>query len=452
MKKLILVYIFIVSGLYAYPYKLENAFPNLERINHITNIFGYNNKMFVTQREGKILVFQNNPNISSADTFLNLTGIVPVSNLGEGILGMAFHPDYLNNKYFFVIYNLFHDSVTFLRCSRFTTSSNPDSAIKSSELILYTIEYSKPGHYGGTAMFGNDGYLYVSVGDDSWDNDQDPDRGYKAQQLTNFYGKILRLDVNNTSGGLNYSIPVSNPYYNNTQGYKQEIYAYGLRNTWKFSFDYPTGKLWAGDVGENTWEEIDTIEIGKNYGWNKMEGFQCFSCWFTSDKRQDYLCPEPYICDTTGKGFTRPVFNYNHLEGHSITGGFVYRGNKLPTLQNRYIFADYIVGKVWALNYNVTPAISYLLLDSNRFFSSIGVDENMEFYIADYFGGIINRIVSTSPCGYNADVNGDGTTDLTDCALIDNEVYNFVLGYTNTDVNGDGIVDINDLAICECIY
>ena len=148
--------------------------------------------------------------------------------------------------------------------------------------------------------------MYISFGDGLTN-------GYTSQDLTLLLGKVLRINVDSSAGGNHYSIPVSNPFYGNSQGYREEIYAYGLRNMWKFSFDFPTNRLYGADVGESSYEEIDLIENGKNYGWNKMEGFHCYG-----------------VCDTTGMGFTRPIFEYSHAEGQSISGGYVYRACSCP--------------------------------------------------------------------------------------------------------------------------
>ena len=191
---------------------------------------------------------------------------------------------------------------------------------------------------------------------------------------------------------------MTNPYYGNGSGYKEEIFSYGLRNVWKFSFDLPTGRLWAGDVGQGQYEEIDIIESGKNYGWNKMEGFHCYG-----------------TCDTTGKGFTRPVYEYSHSFGLAITGGYVYRGSLLPGLTGKYIYGDYSSGTVWALTYDgINPTTNVLLQDTNFALSSFGVDENNEFYACRYSTstGRIYKLVNTTNAALILKASIEGFYDL----------------------------------------
>jgi hypothetical protein len=291
---------------------------------------------------------------------------------------MAFHPDFQSNGYFYITYNTIKPVSTII--SRFKVSAaNPDSADISSEQILLDIPANTGVHKGGKLMFGSDGYLYIGIGDGGGQGDPNNN----AQNLTRLYGKILRIDVNNTSGGLNYSIPPDNPFANNTQGYRKEIYAYGLRNPWKFSQDAVTNKIWCGDVGNNTAEEIDIIESGINYGWKIMEGFECF------DPAKN--------CDTTG--LRKPVLQYLHSEGEasSIIGGFVYRGSKLPQLYGKYIFSDFVSGEIWKLNYDgVTPSTKTLLWNTNFSASNIGQDKNNELYFCNYTSGKIYQLVDTT--------------------------------------------------------
>jgi len=197
-------------------------------------------------------------------------------------------------------------------------------------------------------------------------------------------GKILRINVDTTTATTSYGIPSTNPYATHPT-FKKEIYAYGLRNVWKFNFDYTTNLLYAGDVGQGLFEEVDIIENGKNYGWNKMEGSHCY--------------PDTNNCDTTGMGFTRPILEYSHSVGASITGGHVYRGNLLPGLVGWYVYADYVQGKIWALRYDgINPVINVLLQDTNFFISTFGADENNELYVCrhDASQGRIYRFVNTA--------------------------------------------------------
>lgn len=361
-------------------YKMRLAYPGMPAFSNpieMTNAGDGTNRVFVAQQRGIVYVFQNSPSVSSRKIFIN-NNKVSVSGSETGLLGLAFHPNYINNRYFYMHYT-FDSSGLRSRVSRFeASSSNPDTAFLSSEVILMTVSQPFSNHNGGKIAFGPDGYLYISFGDGGSAGDP----GNRAQNRTLLLGKILRINVDSASGGLAYSIPPTNPYYQNTDGYREEIFAYGLRNVWKFNFDYTTGKLWAGDVGQGAWEEIDLIESGKNYGWNKMEGFYCYG-----------------TCDTTGKGFTRPIYNYSHSLGNSITGGYVYRGTLLPGLYGRYLYADYGAGTLWSLDYDgVNPPANVTLQDTSWAISSFGEDENKEVYVIRYSStvGNIYKIVNTT--------------------------------------------------------
>jgi glucose/arabinose dehydrogenase len=361
-------------------YKMRVAFPNLATFNNpieMVNAGDGTNRLFVAQQRGLIYVFQNSPTVSSRKTFMDLTGVVSATGSETGLLGIAFHPDYENNRYFYLSYT-FDSSGLRSRVSRFeANSSNPDTALRSTQKILLTLAQPYSNHNGGKIAFGPDGYLYISYGDGG--SGGDPQNN--GQTRTTLLGKILRIDVNSSDPGLSYSIPPTNPYYQNTDGFREEIFVYGVRNVWKFSFDNTTGQLWAGDVGQNAWEEIDIIERGKNYGWNKMEGLYCYG-----------------TCDTTGKGFTRPIYNYSHSLGSSITGGYVYRGSLLPGLYGKYLYGDYGSGTLWAMGYDgVNPPVNTTLQDTNWLISSFGEDENKEVYVLRYSStGAIHKIVNTN--------------------------------------------------------
>lgn len=380
LQKLLVIVILLSPVLSNAQYQLQPAFPNIGTFNYpieLVHADDGTNRLFVVQQRGLVYVFNNSPSASLKKVFINLSSKVSPSGSELGLLGLAFHPDYENNRYFYVNYTFDSASTNWSRISRFTASlSNPDTALVSTEQILIKIQQPYTNHNGGKVAFGPDGYLYISFGDGGSGGDPLGN----GQNRSTLLGKILRINVDSASGGRNYSIPVSNPYFGNTSGFKEEIYAYGLRNPWKFSFDPPTNWLWAGDVGQNAYEEIDIIESGKNYGWNKMEGFHCYG-----------------TCDTTGKGFTRPVYEYPRSAGASITGGYVYRGSLLPSLYGKYIYADYSFGSVWALTYDgINPASNVLLQDTNFAISTFGVDQNRELYACSYSAsaGKIYKIVN----------------------------------------------------------
>ncbi len=385
---LIVILLLITPIISSAQYKLRPAFTGLADFNkpiEMVHAGDGTNRLFILQQGGIIYVINNSPSVTLKKIFLNLTSKVSQGGEGSeiGLLGIAFHPDYENNRYFYVSYTF--DSLVggfntyWSRIARYTaSSSNPDSALASSESIILTQSQPYSNHNGGKVAFGPDGYFYISFGDGGSGGDPLGNGQNRATLL----GKILRINIDSAGGGKQYSIPVTNPYYGNGSGYKEEIYSYGLRNVWKFSFDQPTGRLWAGDVGQGQYEEIDIIESAKNYGWNKMEGFHCYG-----------------TCDTTGKGFTRPVYEYSHSLGLAITGGYVYRGSLLPGLTGKYIYADYSFGSVWALTYDgINPTTNVLLQDTNFAISSFGVDENNEIYACRYSSttGRIYKIVNTT--------------------------------------------------------
>jgi len=257
--------------------------------------------------------------------------------------------------------------------SRITASGNPLLGDPSTEMILMEFPQPFTNHNGGTLNFGPDGYLYVGLGDGG--SGGDPNNN--SQNLNSHLGKMLRIDVNTMSGGMNYSIPPTNPFANTT--YAQEIFVYGLRNPWKWSFDSKTGLLWLADVGQDSWEEIDIIHIGKDYGWRIMEGPACFN-------------PNP----CSNQGLTIPIFYYNHSgiepTGNCIIGGYVYRGTAVNGLYGKYLFADYTIGKVWYLSFNPDNPYdnTYNLITQDKSISitSFGVDEKNEVYFVDYDGKI----------------------------------------------------------------
>lgn len=330
------------------------------------------NKLFVLTQRGIISVFENNPAATSQLVFLDIKEKV-LSGGEQGLLGLAFHPDYKNNGYFYLDYTADNPRRTVI--SRFNVShDDPNKADPKSELILLEVEQPYSNHNGGQISFGPDGYLYISLGDGG--SGGDPLNA--GQDLTMLLGSLLRIDVDNTSGSRNYSIPNDNPFKGNNEGFKEEIYAYGLRNVWRFSFDNQN-RLWAADVGQNEWEEINIIEKGKNYGWRIMEGNHCYN---------------PAVnCDTTG--LVLPIWEYGHNDagGYSITGGFVYNGRSAPGLKGKYIYADYVVGKIWSLEYSNGIVNNKLLIKTNYLISTFGVDENDELYFADHNSGRLYKFV-----------------------------------------------------------
>lgn len=369
-----LFFLFLVSSLtsaqHIPSYKLQEAFPHLSFDNPVDlqHAGDGTNKLFVVSQRGLISVFENNPLTKSTQTFLDIRDKVIAG--GElGLLGLAFHPDYKHNGYFYVNYTAANPLRSII--SQFSVKKkDPDAADRESEIILLQVKQPFPNHNGGQLAFGPDGYLYIALGDGG--SAGDPRNN--GQNRTSFLGKILRIDVNRTSGDTLYGIPPDNPFAGNSKGFKEEIYSYGLRNPWRFSFDFVTGWLWAGDVGQNLWEEIDLIKKGENYGWRVMEGNHCY---------------QPPPCDTAG--LTLPVWEYGHdpLGGCSITGGYVYRGKKIPELTGIYLYGDYCSGRIWALRYDGEhPAVNTLLLQEDINISSFGIDKDNELFVCALNGKI----------------------------------------------------------------
>jgi hypothetical protein len=364
-------------------YQIVDAFPNLPALINpvdLQNAGDCTNRLFVIEQVGRIRVFENRSDVNSFKTFLDITD--RVASGGEmGLLGLAFHPDYQNNGYFYVNYTAGSPNRSVI--SRFTVSTtNPDSADKNSELILFTQNQPFSNHNGGQVAFGPDGYLYIALGDGG--SGCDPNNN--GQSITTLLGKILRIDVNNQDPGLNYAIPPTNPFADSTGSIRKEIYSYGMRNPWRFSFDPVTGWLWCGDVGQSAREEIDIIENGKNYGWRIAEGFLCNTCGFG--------------CDTVG--MARPIYDYPRSDGGSITGGYVYRGPNQPGLFGKYIYADYVTRRVWSLEYDgINPPINQLLFQfpTGTSPTSFGVDEAGELYLCTFTSGNsrIRKFVPTAP-------------------------------------------------------
>ena len=290
------------------------------------------NRLFVLeQHEALVRVFNNEPGVESAGTFLDLSDRVRIEGGEEGLLGLAFHPNYASNGYVYVYYSASSPRRSVIE--RFTVSAeDPNMADIESGLVILEISQPYSNHNGGQLAFGPaDGYLYIAVGDGGSGGDPD---GH-GQNRETLLGNILRIDVDNTEGDLNYRIPPDNPYADNTQNFREEIFAYGFRNPWRMSFDPPTGQLWVGDVGQTAREEVGVVKLGENHGWNTMEGFLCF----------------PSSADCNPSGLTLPVWDYGRSQGQSVTGGHVYRGSRVQEYAGFYFFADFATGRLWALNY-----------------------------------------------------------------------------------------------------
>jgi glucose/arabinose dehydrogenase len=349
-------------------------------------------RLFVVEQAGLIRIIKNGTLLGTP--FIDLTALVQEDGTERGLCGLAFHPNYPSTPYFYV--NYIAEGSLNTEIARYEVSANRDLASTNLPTPIMTIAQpaGRNNHKSGWMAFGpNDGYLYIGVGDGGSSNDPDGN----GQNINTHLGKILRLDVDIASP----FIPPSNPFVG-VSGL-DAIWAYGLRNPWRNSFDRSTGDLWIGDVGQGAREEIDFQDAsstgGENYGWVTAEGFACLGGSGTCG---------------TNPGFTPPIHDYPRADGHSVTGGYVYRGTAIPGLQGTYFFGDYVFGTIWSFDYNgtinnFTNRSAELDPPGGRSIgniSSFGEDANGELYIVDYSGGEIFKIIGTDP-----DSDSDGLTD-----------------------------------------
>ena len=334
-------------------------------------------RLFIVEKPGVIRIWEAGE--LHRTPFLDIRERVGSRGSEQELLGLAFAPDYVSSRAFFVNYT---DRQGNTVVARFTISADPDAADPSSEVKLLEIAQPAANHNGGMLAFGPDGYLYIGTGDGGGANDQFGN----GQNPGTLLGKLLRLDVTSDPTGP-YRIPAGNPWVNKP-GVRDEIWALGLRNPWRFSFDRQTGDLWIGDVGQNRYEEVDlapgaggqTAGRGLNFGWSVMEGTHCF--------------PDTVACDHTG--LTLPVIDYAHGSGDcSITGGYIYRGQQFPALTGAYLYGDYCSGRIWALDQDPTGGWrGALLLDSDLAISSFGEDEAGELFVLDLSRGGLYRVTA----------------------------------------------------------
>jgi glucose/arabinose dehydrogenase len=351
------------SRAHAEAYRIEEAFPRLEfkRPVDLQSARDGTGRLFVVEQDGVIRVFQNRSQEKTSAVFLDLRARVNRNGNEMGMLGLAFHPDFKAHPEFFVDYTASKLGQRITRVSRFAVSTSTGAVVPTSEEPVIEISQPYANHNGGQVAFGPDGMLYIALGDGGGAGDPQGN----AQDLRSLLGKILRIDISRKP----YDIPPDNPFYKSPAPSRGEIFAFGLRNPWRFSFDRANGELWTGDVGQNTWEEIDRIEMGRNYGWDCREAMHPFA--------KDEQCS---LC-RTAHDLVDPVWEYGRTEGISVTGGYVYRGHALPDLVGWYVYGDYGTGKVWALRIENGKPVNRVLVDTDILISSFGVDENEEIYL-----------------------------------------------------------------------
>ncbi len=336
-------------------------------------------RWFVAERAGRVLTFDNDPQTTQSTVFMDIRARVDSGADEAGLLGIAFHPRFADNGELFVSYTRDNGGLESV-ISRMLSLDGGLTVDPATEQVLLTVAQDFSNHNGGQLLFGPDGFLYIGFGDGGSGNDPNN----RAQDSSNLMGAILRIDIDGTAP---YQIPPGNPFAANAtcpQGFGgapcPEIFAYGLRNPWRFSFDRLSGTLWAGDVGQGQFEEINRIGAGENFGWRVREGAHC-------------NIPSTG-CDTSG--LTDPVTEYDRSQGVSVTGGYVYRGTLLSTLAGRYTFGDFGSGMLFAVDADAaTGTAPEPLLETGISIASFGEDSNGELYLVDYAGALHQLIEET---------------------------------------------------------
>jgi glucose/arabinose dehydrogenase len=351
--------------------RLERVWQDLEFVRPIQVVQrpGDDRNLYVIEQPGRILLGDpEQKDLKDPHVVLDIREKVNDRGNEEGLLSVVFDPEFPVRPDVYLYYSA--DKPRRAILSRFTVSSDGRTIDPASEQVVYEVSQPYSNHNGGTCLFGPDGFLYLSVGDGGAANDPH-DYG---QNMKSPLGKILRFDVRTRSAERAYAIPADNPFVGK-EGVLPEIWASGLRNVWRMSFDRSTGELWAGDVGQNAWEEIDLIVKGGNYGWNRREGFE----------------PFPPDADHGKEGFIDPVVHYPHTKegGLSVTGGYVYRGQRFPALVGAYLYADYAMGTVWGLRKNADglKGPQVLLKKPGTLMSSFGETNRGELLVTGFIGG-----------------------------------------------------------------
>lgn len=324
-------------------------------------------RLFVVEQDGFIRIVRKGK--LKQRPFLDISDLTEGEG-EQGLLGLAFHPLYEKNRRFFVHYTAADGDTVIAEFKR--SRSHKGRAKKRSQRVVLQVADPFPNHNGGDLHFGSDGYLYIALGDGGGGGDPKEN----AQDIGALLGKILRIDVDGREGGLEYALPDDNPFVGR-EGARGEIWSYGWRNPWRFSFDSATGDMWIADVGQNNFEEINVERVGSaggaNYGWDIMEADRCFE--------------PPEGCDPTG--LTLPVELYSHEEGCSVSGGYVYRGDRWPGLAGFYFYGDYCSGSIWALSAANPETRATNVLSTDHRISSFGLTRSGEILVVDHGGRLL---------------------------------------------------------------
>lgn len=367
--------------------EVERAFPSLRIPSPVqpTHAGDGTNRVFVVTQAGMIHVFPNDAGASSATVFLDIRDRVTNPGGDNGMFCIAFHPQYRNNGEFYVVYGT-RARPKATRVSRFKVSANdPNRADPNSEEVLIQIVQPWPDHNAACLAFGPDGYLYISLGDGGYNL-----KNRNAQDKSTLLGAMLRIDVDQRDNERGYGVPPDNPFISDSAA-RDEIWAYGLRAPWRFSFDRLTGDCWLGDNGQVEFEEVNLIQRGANYGWMPREGFHAFDPSSADPRgRPAQKKPRKREPETNrNDGFTDPIIEYDHSQGRSVVGGVVYRGANLPELIGAYIYGDYGNGNIWALRWDGKRVVENKLIARSRIkISSFGEDEHGELWFTAMDGFI----------------------------------------------------------------
>jgi quinoprotein glucose dehydrogenase len=370
--------------------KLVNAYPNLNFKRPLWLEQLPDGRTFLLEQRGKILILPKNAKGKKTETFFDIEARKPYVKDEEGLLGMAFHPQFAKNGKFYVFYSAHKPLRSVVSEFRVGKGGTIDL---TTERVLLTIQRPFWNHDGGCILFGPDGKLYITHGDGG--SREDPNDN--AQNLATLRGTILRIDVDAPTTARRYGIPKDNPFVNR-KGARGEIWAYGLRNVWRMSFDRATGELWAADVGQDYWEEVNLIVKGGNYGWRTREGFhespsKKGGLLTTKHKNPEKLL-DPVIEYPHTPGLAKKSKFDQHGHGLSITGGYVYRGKKIPALRGAYVYGDYRTGTVWAFKQTggkVTEYKQVVKPNALRLIASFGEDNAGEQYLLG-LGGKVYRL------------------------------------------------------------